>query len=127
MMKTSKKLLPGMPGTKKLLNRYGEKLVCVRYKYDAQKQMRYKTVELIEEKSEWKKDSNRIPANKIMKVRVKYGEVDLGLAVKSLGGKWNKAKKYWELPYKDILTLGLEHRIIQDQKKLSNNRNLQPP
>ena len=120
MMRTSKKLLPGRPGTIKMLHKYGEKLVCVRYKYDEQTQMRFKTVELIEEKSEWNKDSNRIPANKMMKLKIKYGKVDLGLAVRSLGGRWNKVKKYWELPYKDVLTLGLEHTIIQDHKKLSN-------
>ena len=127
MMRTSKKLLPGRPGTIRMLHKYGEKLVCVRYKYDEKTKKRYKTVELIEEINEWNKDESRIPANKMMKIKVKYGEVDLGLAVRSLGGIWNKANKYWELPYKDVQTLGLEHRIIQDQKNISNNRNVQPP
>jgi hypothetical protein len=26
---------PGQPGTKKFVERYGERLVCVRYRYDA--------------------------------------------------------------------------------------------
>ena len=43
-MKTNKKLLPGQPGTKKLLEKYGEKLVCVRYKYDEKRLKRIKTV-----------------------------------------------------------------------------------
>jgi hypothetical protein len=42
-------LKPGQKGTKKLLRRYGDKLVCVRYRYDPQNKKRYKTVELIEE------------------------------------------------------------------------------
>ncbi len=44
-MKAGKKLKPGEPGTKKLLREYGDHLVCVRYRYDAQNRKRLKTVE----------------------------------------------------------------------------------
>ena len=40
-------LRPGMAGTKKLLARYGERLVCVRYRYDSAAGRRVKTAELI--------------------------------------------------------------------------------
>lgn len=40
---------PGENGTKRLLQQYGDQLVCVRYRYDRAKQRRYKTVELIVE------------------------------------------------------------------------------
>src|SRR5258706_15786640 len=40
-------LRPGMSGTKKLLARYGERLVCVRYRYDRATGRRVKTAELI--------------------------------------------------------------------------------
>ena len=40
---------PGERGTKKLLAKYGDGLVCVRYRYDEEKRKRYKTVELIVE------------------------------------------------------------------------------
>jgi hypothetical protein len=33
-METRLTLRPGMPGTKKLVARYGDRLVCVRYLYD---------------------------------------------------------------------------------------------
>jgi hypothetical protein len=33
-METRLTLRPGMPGTKRLLARYGERLVCVRYLYE---------------------------------------------------------------------------------------------
>jgi hypothetical protein len=42
-------LQPGQPGTKKLKAKYGFKLVTVRYRYDRVNNMRYKTVELIED------------------------------------------------------------------------------
>lgn len=40
-------LRPGMAGTKKLLARNGERLVCVRYRYDRATGRRVKTAELI--------------------------------------------------------------------------------
>jgi hypothetical protein len=42
-------LRPGQSGTKKLLERYGERLVRVRYLYDEASGRRLKTVELIVE------------------------------------------------------------------------------
>ena len=48
-METRLSLVPGQNGPKKLAARYGERLVCVRYRYDAQRKVRHKTVELIVE------------------------------------------------------------------------------
>ena len=53
MMRTRLTLAPGKKGAKKLLAQYGDQLVCVRYRYDAQKRRRYKTVELILAEREW--------------------------------------------------------------------------
>lgn len=36
-METRLRLNPGQNGTKKLVKEYGEKLVCVRYRYDAER------------------------------------------------------------------------------------------
>jgi len=52
-METRLSLTPGQNGTKKLLARYGELLVCVRYRYDAARKVRHKTVELIVETAPW--------------------------------------------------------------------------
>ena len=54
-----------------------------------------------------------IPANKIMHLRIQYGEVDLARAVKGAGGRWNRVGKYWELAYADVKALGLDSRIIE--------------
>src|SRR5262245_26786565 len=40
-------LKPGQKGTKTLVARYGDRLICVRYRYDARRHMRFTTVELI--------------------------------------------------------------------------------
>ena len=42
-----KRLLPSQPGAQKLARRYGEALVCVRYRHDPLGKLRYTTVELI--------------------------------------------------------------------------------
>lgn len=52
-MITTATLKPGQNGTKRLVEKYGDRLVSVRYKYDADLRKRYTTVELIEEESDW--------------------------------------------------------------------------
>jgi len=37
--------------------------------------------------------------------------VQLGRLVKAAGGYWNKEGGYWELPYREAVSLGLENRI----------------
>ena len=53
-MVTRLTLRPGMPGTKKLLVRYGERLVCARYLYDEARGRRLKTVELVIDEAPWR-------------------------------------------------------------------------
>ena len=40
-------LKPGPKGTKQLVAQYGDRLICVRSRYDAQRKKRFKTVELL--------------------------------------------------------------------------------
>lgn len=49
-MKTRLKLKPGQKGTRKLVDIYGDALVCVRYRYDEESRTRVKTVEIVVEK-----------------------------------------------------------------------------
>ncbi len=46
-------LKPGQKGTKQLLAQYGDRLICVRYRYDAQRKKRFKTVELLVAERDW--------------------------------------------------------------------------
>jgi len=52
-MKARLTLKPGLKGTKKLTEQYGERLVRVRYRYDEKRKKRLKTVELIVEEIDW--------------------------------------------------------------------------
>ena len=111
-MITRRKVYPGEPGSKKWQKLYGDKLLCVRYKYDEQNKKRITTIELIADEQDWKPNTTFIPKNKIVQLSIIYGEVDLARKVKTLGGKWNKDKKVWELAYGDVQALGLAKRIV---------------
>lgn len=43
----------GEKGTRKRVERFGDRLVCIRYRYDPGKQRRFKTSELIIESQAW--------------------------------------------------------------------------
>ena len=111
-MKTLKKLIPGQPGTKKLFKEYGEKLFCVRYRYDSKRQRKIKTVEIIIEEGTWETNSHKIPGNKLVHIRIEYKETYLRKLVKDAGGRWDGEKKLWEMPYKEVIQLGLKNRVI---------------
>jgi len=42
---------PGQKGTRRLATLYGDRLVCVRYRYDKAKRKRYNTIGLIVEEA----------------------------------------------------------------------------
>ena len=52
-METRVTLRPGEKGTKALVAEHGQRLICVRYRYDPNARMRYKTVELVVEQVPW--------------------------------------------------------------------------
>ncbi len=114
-MQTRLKLKPGQRGTKKLQMEYGAKLVGVRYRYDAQKKRRYKTVEIIVEEIPWTPQPKR---DAIVAVRVNWGEAELARQVKRAGGKWNAQKKVWELRYDQVVKLRLRNRLVEGGKSI---------
>jgi len=42
-----RKLLPGRPGMKRLMKEYGDRFVCARYRYDAERKLKIKAAEII--------------------------------------------------------------------------------
>ena len=94
--------------------KYGDRLVCVRYRYDEQRKKRYKTVELIVEEVDWEPRPRRPAGNALVEVKVAWGEAGLGRQVRRAGGRWNADKKVWELRYDQVMALGLEERMVQE-------------
>jgi hypothetical protein len=117
-METRLTLRPGQNGTKKLVERFGERLIRVRYLYDARSGRRLKTVELIIEAVPWH-PRPRLPRRRddeIVAVRIGYHEIDLRQRAKRLGAVWRPAQKVWELKWRDLKQLGIADRAGQPDK-----------
>ncbi len=108
---TGRKLTAGMPGTKKLVEKFGEKLVCVRYKYDPEKKIKLKTVELIIDKGFWDPGESLLKRSRKVFVRVNYNETELRMKVKAEGGRWAPGKRLWLIEQAKAKAMGLESRI----------------
>jgi hypothetical protein len=121
-MRTSLHLKPGRKGTKQLLAQYGDRLVCVRYRHDAQQKKRFKTVELIVAEWAWEPPAPRLPADQIVALRIGFAEVALRERVKQAGGKWNPRRKVWELCYGHVVALNLEARIVEYEATTSRDQ-----
>lgn len=119
---------PGQRGTRKLVTRYGDRLIRVRYRYDATGGKRYKTVELIIEESTWTSapphpevpkptlnadNINDLPAQREVGVKVFFRDSALREQVKAAGGRWLKSEKLWQMPFETAGSLRLEHRIAR--------------
>jgi hypothetical protein len=81
-MEARLKLKPGQNGTKTLLARFGERLVCVRYRYDEERSLRFTTVELIGSHSTWQprkraRASPRSPHDMVYQYKRQTGQVDM--------------------------------------------------
>ena len=114
MMRTRLHLKPGQKGTKQLLAQYGDRLVCVRYRYDTQRKKRFKTVEIIVAERDWDPPAPRFTVDTIVGVRVGFAEVEMRDRVKQAGGKWNRSRKVWDMRYDQVVALKLEARIVEE-------------
>jgi hypothetical protein len=123
------KLKPGQRGTKKLLAQYGERLLCVRYRYDEQRRRRYKTVELIVEEVPWEPRAKAQPKPEtisdetLIDIEVRWGDLELSHRVKNAGGIWNRARRVWQIRYDLARKTGLLKLIDETTKhpKLDTN------
>ncbi len=121
-MITKAPLKPGLNGTKRLTEKYGNRLVCLRYKYDEETRKRYTTVELIEEESPWVTEpsvptqAHPLASSQRLAVRVEYWETELREKVKAAGGIWRPRHKLWEMRYEDVAAFGLEARMVTDDR-----------
>jgi hypothetical protein len=117
-MKIRLRLKPGQNGTRKLVQQYGDRLVCVRYRYDERTQKRYKTVELIIDEVPWQQREPAPPRRRDkytpVFVRIRFEETHLRERVKAAGAHWDPDRLLWMMPFNKAVGLGLEDRIIGD-------------
>ena len=97
-MKANTHLKPGQKGTKRLFEQYGDKLLCVRYRYDEKRQVRIKTVEIIVSETPGTPPL-RYRDHDIVNVLVPYASTTLRNRLKAAGGRWNPDEKYWHVSF----------------------------
>lgn len=115
-MRTLQTLKPGDRGTRKLVEHFGERLVCVRYREDAATGRRFKTAEITVQ------DALPVPAeasqdpHELLCLEIDYHEVGLREQVKTAGGRWDPDHLVWILPRYRVNSLKLTHRIVEKPK-----------
>lgn len=112
-MRFTKKIPPGKPGSKKWVREYGDRLVCVRYRYDSETREKTKTVEILIERQSWTPRTSAPPPNKKVALRIGFNETYLRKLAKCAGGKWDPEGKVWMVPLSEVRALGLENRIVE--------------
>lgn len=116
-MRARAKRLPGQPGTKALLKTYGDRLVCVRYRYDRAQCKRYKTVELIVEEAPWEPPRAAPAPEAIVYIQVAWGEAAIARRIKEAGGQWRRDDKLWAISYARAEQLGLLDRMVEPARE----------
>lgn len=113
-MKSYAHLKPGQKGTRRLVDRYGAALLCVRYRYDEKRGMRLKTGEIIVEEKPCTA-SLRYRDTDIVAVMVPYTQKALRERLKVAGGRWDPEEKLWRVRYGSIRgDAGLVERIVRE-------------
>ena len=114
-MKSYAHIKPGRNGTKRLLEKYGDALLCVRYRYDEIRGVRIKTAEIIVEEKGGK-PSLRYSDDDIVQVAVAYTEKRLREQLKAAGARWDREEKLWRVRYGSIKgNAELADRIKRDR------------
>ncbi|MDH4162263.1 MAG: hypothetical protein OEW15_06175 [Nitrospirota bacterium] len=114
-MRTRLILRPGQPGTKGLAEKYGDALVCIRFKYDEQSRQRLKTVELVVERTNWTPPPRRYTPDTLVPLRIEVSDLPARAQAKTAGGRWDPEKRLWLAKYGKIVGTPLESYIQVDE------------
>jgi len=115
----TKTLRPEQPGTLKLVRRYGDALLCVRYRDDPVRHRRCTTIELVIDER---------PAPAVRKGSTRLVELLVPLRDRALlkralaqGAKWIASRQRWVAPLHVARNLKLDYRHLSPPTKLPRN------
>jgi len=104
-----KRLAATQPGAIKLARRFGNALVCVRYRHDPDGRHRYTTVELVVEKVAIVRRTIQVVA-----VRLGPDETKLHAQSRAHGARWDGKARLWYMSRGAAKKLGLLNRIVEN-------------
>ncbi len=116
---------PGQHGTREYTEQYGDRLICVRYRYDATAGRRYKTIEIIVDEAPWapppaagpapqpagapqRPEPRQLRPDTLVGIQGRQGDQRLRQA----GGVWRWDLQLWLLSYAQAVSLCLTDRIV---------------
>ena len=97
-----------------MLAQYGDRLICVRYRYDPQRKKRSKTVELLVAERDWEPPRPPYANNQIVGVRIGFAEAAVREQAKQAGGKWNHDRTVLDQCYREAIAPKLDTRIVTE-------------
>ncbi len=106
---------PGDPGTRRLLEKYGPSLVCVRYRYDKEKRERVTTVEIVVDRGSWAGRDGLEPWTEVG-IRLRYAETELRERAREAGARWDPTRKLWWMRWDVARRTGLAERVAAWQE-----------
>jgi hypothetical protein len=110
-MKTRLTLKSGQDGTIRLVDKYGDALVCIRFRYDVKNGKRLKTVELIVYAIDWSPPPLRYVSKDIFPLRKSASNMCLLTMVKAVSGRWKPEEQLCFVKFGSIAGGPLENHI----------------
>ena len=108
----AKTMQPDDKGAVKLARKYGETLVCVRYRLSNDGSERITTVEL-----EVDRVGVRQRTNPEVSVKIYASEADLREKAKAKGARYNGKTRLWRMTANDAVALGLASRVARPEAR----------
>ncbi len=104
-----KTFAPEQAGARKLAQRYGKELFCVRHRVSSDGMHRLTTVELLVSVEPMRR---RTALDAEVAVRLDFRDRQHRSALQQQGARWDAATKVWRLPRRVAIQLGLEAQIV---------------
>ena len=98
------------PGALKLARRFGDALVCVRYRHDPEGRYRYTTVELVVDEAPVKR---RADLDATVMVHLAFNDTELQQLARAHGARWDDRQRLWAMPRRTAKKLELLACIVK--------------
>ena len=125
-LRIAKKFASGHDGTRRLAREFGDRLVCVRHRYDDANALRVTTVEIVAHvdplHGRAPPPRNAVAAWAPVWIRLAPDERALRRQVLDAGGRWDRELKLWAAPQWLVARLGLRDRVVGEQAESAGDQ-----